>query len=180
MNQGCCVDLPAPDDHNIGLRDKAEFGLLLIEQPLAPDDLVGHARVADAVVTPVCLDEPIVSVPSLAAAVELGACEVVNLKPGRVGGYLAAVAMHDWCHERSLPVWCGGMVETGLARAANVVLAGLPGFTMPGDLSGSDRFFPDDVVIDPIRVHGGCIDVPREPGIGATIDPDALARFRTG
>ena len=155
-----------------------EFGLLLVEQPFDEDDLVGHARLAERLATPVCLDEPIVSVDTAQTAVTLGACDVVNLKPGRVGGYLEARRIHDWCVERSVPVWCGGMLETGLARAANVALAALPGFTLPGDLSASARFYDTDVVTEPIVVEHGSIAVPNGVGFGVEIDPDVIARFR--
>lgn len=157
-----------------------EFGLLLIEQPFDEDDLVGHARLAERLTTPVCLDEPIVSVDTTQTAVALGACDVVNLKPGRVGGYLEARRIHDWCEERSIPVWCGGMLETGLGRAANVAFAALPGFTLPGDLSASARFYGTDLVTEPIVVEHGSIAVPTGVGFGVEIDPEVIARFRVG
>ena len=155
-----------------------DFGLLMLEQPFADDDLVGHARLAERLSTPICLDEPIVSPATTETAVALGACEVVNLKPGRVGGYLQARRIHDWCLEHQVPVWCGGMLETGLGRAANVALAAMDGFTMPGDLSASARFYADDIVTEPIVVEHGSIAVPTSPGLGAEIDLDAIKRFR--
>ncbi|MFN8052064.1 MAG: o-succinylbenzoate synthase [Acidimicrobiales bacterium] len=157
-----------------------EFGLLLLEQPFADDDLVGHALLAERLTTPICLDEPIVSVATTETAVALGACDVVNLKPGRVGGYLQARRIHDWCLAHQIPLWCGGMLETGLGRAANVVLAAMDGFTLPGDLSASARFYATDIVAEPIVVEHGSIRVPTGAGLGAEIDPDKIARFRVG
>lgn len=155
-----------------------EFDVTLIEQPLHEEDLVGHRLLAERLRTPICLDESLVSLAATQAAVALGACEVVNLKPGRVGGYLEARRIHDWCLTQSIPLWCGGMLETGVARAANVVLAALDGFTITGDLSGSDRFYDADIVAEPIRVVDGMIDVPTIPGLGFEIDPESIARFR--
>ncbi|UMG93222.1 o-succinylbenzoate synthase [Nocardioides sp. TF02-7] len=141
------------------------FDLLLIEQPLEEDDVVGHADLARLIRTPVCLDESVVSAQSAAAAIRLGACQVINIKPGRVGGYLEARRIHDLAQAHGVPVWCGGMVETGLGRAANVALAALPGFTLPGDVSGSDRFYRDDVT-EPFVVRDGHLPVPDGPGLG--------------
>ena len=121
------------------------FDLLLIEQPLDEEDMLGHADLARLIRTPVCLDESIVSAQSAAAAIRLGACQIVNIKPGRVGGYLEARRIHDLCVANGVPVWCGGMLETGIGRAANVALAALPGFTLPGDVSGSGRFYRTDI-----------------------------------
>jgi O-succinylbenzoate synthase len=142
-----------------------EFGLLLIEQPLAEDDLVGHADLARRIDTPVCLDESITSVEVARGALDIGACSIINIKPGRVGGYLESVAIHDLCVERRVPVWCGGMLETGIGRAANLALAALPGFTLPGDTSASDRYFEFDVT-EPFILDDGHVAVPSGPGIG--------------
>jgi O-succinylbenzoate synthase len=150
------------------------FGLLLIEQPLAEDDLLGHAELARRVTTPICLDESITSARVAETALALGACRIVNVKAGRVGGYLEAVRVHDVCTARSVPVWCGGMLETGIGRAANVALAALPGFTLPGDTSASDRYYARDVVTDPFVLDDGRLAVPTGPGTGVTIDRDAL------
>ncbi|HWG02266.1 MAG TPA: o-succinylbenzoate synthase, partial [Trebonia sp.] len=122
-----------------------EFGLLLMEQPLAEEDVLGHAALAKTVRTPICLDESITSARTAAAAITLGACSVVNIKPGRVGGYLEARRIHDVCAAHGVAVWCGGMLETGLGRAANVALAALPAFTLPGDTSASDRYYRTDI-----------------------------------
>jgi len=152
------------------LRRLDEYDLLLVEQPLAEDDLVGHARLAEAIETPICLDESIVSLQSAADAVDLGAAEIINIKPGRVGGYLEARRIHDFCVDRGIPVWCGGMLETGVGRAANAALAALPGFTLPGDISASGRFYERDIVVDPMTVEDGHVRVPDGPGMGFELD----------
>jgi o-succinylbenzoate synthase len=154
------------------------FGLLLIEQPLAEDDLAGHAALAGQIATPVCLDESITSAAMAADAIAQGACSVVNIKAGRVGGYLEARRVHDVCLARGVPVWCGGMLETGLGRAANLALAALPGFTLPGDTSASDRFWRQDLTT-PFVLEDGHIRVPTGPGLGVRPDLDLLAEVTT-
>jgi len=156
-----------------------EFDLLLIEQPLPEDDILGHAQLAAAAQTPVCLDESIVSLQTAADAIEIGAAEIINIKPGRVGGYLEARRIHDLCVDRGVPVWCGGMVETGIGRAANAALAALPGFTLPGDISASSRFYARDIVTDPIVVENGQVAVPDAPGLGFEIDTEFLDSITT-
>ena len=151
-----------------------EFELLLIEQPLQEDDLVDHAALARRLRTPVCLDESITSAKSARDALALGSAAVVNIKAGRVGGYLEAVRVHDVCRDAGVPVWCGGMLETGIGRAANAALAALPGFTLPGDVSASDRFYRRDIVTAPIVLEDGYVRVPTGPGLGITIDAAAL------
>jgi O-succinylbenzoate synthase len=154
------------------------FGLLLIEQPLDEDDVLGHAALARTVRTPICLDESITSARAAAAAITLGACAIVNIKPGRVGGYLEARRVHDVCAAHGVPVWCGGMLETGLGRAANVALAALPGFTLPGDTSASDRYYHADIT-EPFTLSEGHLTVPTGPGIGVSPLPDQLAAVTT-
>jgi o-succinylbenzoate synthase len=154
------------------------FDLLLIEQPLPEDDVLGHADLAKVIKTPVCLDESIESARDAAAAIRLGACAIVNVKPGRVGGYLEARRIHDVCVAHGVPVWCGGMLETGIGRAANVALAALPGFTLPGDTSASDRYFTTDVT-EPFVLEDGRLRVPTGPGIGVDPLPDVLADITT-
>jgi len=156
-----------------------EFDLLLIEQPLPEEDIIGHARLADEVDTPICLDESLVSAAGTADAIELGACEIANIKPGRVGGYLEAVRIHDLCVAKGVPVWCGGMLETGIGRAANAALAALPGFTLPGDISASTRFYARDIVTDPITIADGHVTVPTTPGLGFDLDRDFLDSVTT-
>ena len=131
-------------------------------------DLLGHAQLAEHLTTPICLDESIVSARSAASADRLRACSVVNIKAGRVGGYLEARAVHDLCLSADVPVWCGGMLETGLGRAANLALASLPGFSLPGDISASDRYFHQDITT-PFRLSGGQISVPTGPGLGVEV-----------
>ena len=146
-----------------------EFDLLLIEQPLDEHDILGHAQLAKVMSTPVCLDESIISLSSAQDAIELEATSIINIKPGRVGGYLESVKIHDYCLARSIPVWCGGMLETGIGRAANLALAALPGFTLPGDTSASSRFFKQDITT-PFEMVDGYIEVPGGIGIGVVPD----------
>ncbi|HYH73283.1 MAG TPA: o-succinylbenzoate synthase [Nocardioides sp.] len=154
------------------------FDLLLIEQPLEEEDVLGHAELAKQISTPVCLDESIVSAQTAAAAISLGACSVINIKPGRVGGYLEAVRIHDLAAAHGLAVWCGGMVETGLGRAANAALGALPGFTLPGDISASDRFYRTDIT-EPLVLEDGHMAVPTGPGLGVQPIPEVLRSVTT-
>ena len=154
------------------------FDLLLIEQPLPEDDMLGHADLAKLIATPVCLDESIESAGDATAAIRLGAAAIINVKPGRVGGYLEAKKIHDVCVAAGVPVWCGGMLETGIGRAANVALASLPGFTLPGDTSASDRYFHRDLT-PPFVLEDGQLTVPTAPGIGVDPIPDLLEELTT-
>ncbi|MGI8685752.1 MAG: o-succinylbenzoate synthase [Acidimicrobiales bacterium] len=163
----------ADADHLAGLDP---FRLALIEQPLAPDDLAGSAELARRIATPICLDEPITSAEVAAWVLAMGAAAVVNVKPGRVGGYLEAARVHDVCVAAGAPVWCGGMFETGFARSANLALAALPGFTLPGDLSPPSRYLDGDLVA-PLVAHEGRLDVPGRPGVGVDLLPDALDEY---
>jgi O-succinylbenzoate synthase len=156
-----------------------EFGLLLMEQPLPEEDVLGHAELARLVKTPICLDESITSARTAAAAIRLGACSIVNIKPGRVGGYLEARRIHDVCLANGIAVWCGGMLETGLGRAANIALAALPGFTLPGDTSASDRYYKTDITEPFVLSADGHLDVPAGPGLGVTPLPGELAAVTT-
>jgi len=166
-----------PEDRDT-LRELDRFGLLMIEQPFAPTDLVEHARLQEAIRTPVCLDE---SVPDLAhaeAAVALGAMRVLNIKAPRVGGLRSAVRIHDLCRARGIPVWCGGLLETGIGRAHNLALASLPGFTLPGDLSASARYFAEDVIDPPVVVESdGTVAVPIGPGLGVAVVEERVRRY---
>ncbi|QAY59272.1 o-succinylbenzoate synthase [Microbacterium protaetiae] len=159
------------------LAELDRFDLLLIEQPLAEDDIVDHATLAGRLRTPICLDESITSQKAAADALALGAASIINIKAGRVGGYLEAVRIHDLCRDAAIPVWCGGMLETGLGRAANAALAALPGFTLPGDVSASNRFYARDIVTEPAELVDGHIAVPTGPGLGVEVDPVALDDF---
>ena len=158
------------------LRRLDDLDLLLIEQPLAEDDLRQHALLARQLRTPVCLDESVVSAARAADALAMGAASIVNIKPGRVGGYLEARRIHDLCRASGAAVWCGGMLETGLGRTANAALAGLPGFTLTGDISGSDRFYTEDLT-EPVRMVDGFVAVSRDPGMGPAPEPARLEAF---
>ena len=159
------------------LAELDRFDLLLIEQPLQEDDLVDHATLARRLRTPVCLDESIVSAKAAADALALGSASIINIKAGRVGGYLEAVAIHDLCRDAGIPVWCGGMHETGIGRAANAALSALPGFTLPGDVSASNRFYTRDIVTEPAALEDGHVRVPTGHGLGVEIDRVALEDF---
>lgn len=160
------------------LRHLDQFGLLLLEQPLAAGDLLGHAELARQLATPVCLDESITSPRAAATALRLGACSVINIKPARVGGYLAARAIHDLCAAQGVPVWCGGMLETGVGRAANLALAACENFTLPGDISATARYFTEDIT-PPFALEDGHIAIPNGPGTGVDVLPDVLDRLTT-
>jgi O-succinylbenzoate synthase len=148
------------------MRELDEFGLLLIEQPLADDDIIDHGRLQAALKTPICLDESIRSADDARKALDLDACRVINIKVSRLGGLREAKRVHDLCLARGVPVWCGGMHEFGIGRAANVAIAALPGFTLPGDVSGSDKYYAEDVVLPPIVAQRGAIAVFDGPGLG--------------
>lgn len=155
-----------------------DLGLLLIEQPLPEDDWYGHVLLAQQVRTPICMDESITSLASADSALALGAASIINIKPGRVGGYLTARDIHDLCRARDVPVWCGGMLETGIGRAANLALAALPGFTLPGDTSASSRYYAQDVT-EPFVLQDGQLRVPTGPGIGVDPLPEVLEQMTT-
>lgn len=162
-------------DHSADLLALDEFNLLLIEQPFAGEQLLAHARLQERLRTSICLDESIGSEVEARLALELDACRIVNIKPGRVGGLSEAVAIHDLCVERGVPVWCGGMLETGVGRAANLALATLPGFTLPGDISATDRYYEQDIASPRFELNSdGTIDVPVGPGLGVTLDSETL------
>jgi O-succinylbenzoate synthase len=151
-----------------------QAGLLCLEQPLPGADLVGHALWAGKMATPVCLDESITSAADAETALALGACRVINIKAGRVGGYLEAVRIHDRCARSGVAVWCGGLLETGVGRTANLALAALPNFSIPGDLSASGRFYREDITEPVVLASDGTIAVPSGPGTGAVIRSDVL------
>jgi len=161
------------------LRRLDEFGLLMIEQPLDPDDLLDHAKLQAGLKTPVCLDESIKSYADARRAIEIKACRVINIKQARVGGPFAAKALHDVCFAKGIPVWCGGLLETGVGRAHNIALATLPGFTLPGDISASDRYWKEDIIDPPVTVGAnGMIAAPTSPGLGYTV-VESRVRQRT-
>jgi O-succinylbenzoate synthase len=150
------------------------FDMVMIEQPLDHDDVADHAALARQIVTPICLDESIRSAHDAVVAIDLGACRIINIKQGRVGGVVEAVRVHDAARERGIPVWIGGMLETGIGRAVNVALAAMPGVTMPGDTSASDRYFAEDLTAPFVVAPDGTMAVPAGPGIGVEPDPRRL------
>ena len=152
-----------------------EFDLMMIEQPLAYDDLVDHAELQQRLETPICLDESVPSLAAARAALALGSGRILNIKPARVGGLAVARAIHDLCYRHDVPVWCGGMLETGIGRAHNVALASLPGFVLPGDISASARYFHQDLVEPPFRIHAdSTMAVPTGLGIGVEVMRDRV------
>lgn len=154
-----------------------DLDLLLIEQPLAEDDLWDHSRLQARFKTPICLDESILSARHARQALEMGACRVINIKAGRVGGLSQALAIHDLCRAQGVPVWCGGMLETGVGRASNLALASLPGFTLPGDISATDRYYAEDITNERFLLNpDSTIDVPDGPGLGVTINWEVVEK----
>ncbi len=154
------------------------YTCLLIEQPLAVDDIIDHATLQKQIATPVCLDESIHSADDARKAIEIGATRVINIKPGRVGGLAESKKIHDVCQERDVPVWCGGMLEMGIGRAANVHLASLPNFRLPGDVSASARYFDTEIIAEPFTVaKDGTMRVPTGPGIGVTVLEDVIRKI---
>jgi O-succinylbenzoate synthase len=163
-NSAYSLDKP---EHSAALLALDDLNLMMIEQPLADDDIVDHARLQAQLKTPICLDESIHSVHDARKALDLGSCRIINIKVSRLGGLGEAKRVHDLCVAREVPVWCGGMHEFGIGRAANVAICSLPGFTLPGDVSGSDKAYREDIVDPPIRARSGAISVPWDrPGLG--------------
>ena len=158
------------------LAELDELELLMLEQPLGDDDLVRHAALQRRIATPICLDESITSVDRAEDMIQLGSGRIVNIKPGRVGGFSVSRQIHDVCARNGIPVWCGGMLETGIGRAYNVALASLPNFSLPGDLSPSARYWARDVVTPEWTMDAdGVVRVPRDvPGLGVTLDRDFI------
>ena len=155
-----------------------ELGLLLIEQPLYEDDLWDHHLLQKQLSTPLCLDESILSTRHTHQAIQMKACQIINIKAGRVGGLHEALSIHNLCQAHGIPVWCGGMLETGVGRSANLALASLPGFRLPGDISASDRYYDEDITYERFSLNpDSTISVPELPGLGVTINYDALQRY---
>ena len=154
-----------------------EFGLLMIEQPLAADDLLDHARLQPLLHTPICLDESIRSYDDARKALDLGSCRIINIKIGRVGGLGEAKRIHDLCAERGAPVWCGGMLEAGVGRAHNIAITTLENFTLPGDTAASSHYWERDIITPEVEVQDGLIRVPEAPGIGYDVDRRQVERY---
>lgn len=163
---------------DIGIFKKMDdFNLVLIEQPLGYEDIYDHSKLQKEIKTPICLDESIHSLDDTRAAIELNSCRIINIKPGRVGGFTESKHIHDYCMLRSIPVWHGGMLESGIGRAGNIALASLPGFTLPGDISASKRYYLEDIVEPEFMVNAdGTMDVPDQHGIGVKVNMKALEK----
>ncbi len=162
------------------LKQFDRFNLMMIEQPLGWDDILDHARLQREIRTPICLDESIHSADDARKAIEAGACRIINIKLGRVGGFTAVRAMHEVCRERGIPAWCGGMLESGIGRAANIAMSALPGFTLPGDVSASKRYWDEDIIEPEVTVTPrGTIHVPTTPGLGFAPKVDRIERLTT-
>jgi O-succinylbenzoate synthase len=162
----------------VALSPLDKLDLLLIEQPLAEDDLWDHSRLQAKFATPICLDESITAPRHARQALEMGACKVINIKPGRVGGLSHGLVIHDLCRARNVPVWCGGMLETGVGRAANLAIASLPGFTLPGDISATNRYYDEDITNEQFILNpDSTINVPTGVGLGVTVNRKALHKY---
>jgi O-succinylbenzoate synthase len=187
VRQGLGTEAPLMADANNAysladadrLAELDQFGLMMIEQPLAWDDLPRHAQLQRRLKTPLCLDESITSLDRAEDMVALGSGRVINIKPGRVGGFGPSIAIHDFCARAGIPVWCGGMLESGVGRAYNVALASLPNFVKPGDISPSARYWAEDIVSPEWTMSSdGLMAVPRDrPGIGVTVDRERVAEL---
>lgn len=161
------------------LQELDQYDLMMIEQPLAHDDIVDHARLQTHLKTPICLDESIHSAADARKAVELGSCRIINIKISRVGGLSEAKKIHDLCQERGIPVWCGGMLESGIGRAHNIAITTLPNFTLPGDTSASARYWEEDIIEPEVTMtDDGYIEVPQIPGLGYRPIPERITRFQ--
>ena len=178
------IQLSVDANSAYGLEDAAHlqrfdaFDLLMMEQPLDWDDIHAHAKLQAQLKTAICLDECINNARHAAAAIELGACRIINIKLGRVGGHAEARRVHDLCRERSIPVWCGGMLESGIGRAHNIAMSTLPGFVLPGDVSASRRYWEEDIIEPEVEVSPrGTIRVPRTAGLGFAVRRDRIDRM---
>ncbi|MBP2241803.1 O-succinylbenzoate synthase [Cytobacillus eiseniae] len=160
------------------LKKLDELDLMMIEQPLAYDDIIDHSKLQTELVTPICLDESIHSLEDARKAVELGSCKIINIKIGRVGGITESKKIHDYCAQQGIPVWCGGMLESGIGRAHNIALTTLPQFVMPGDTAGSSRYWEKDIIQPEVIVENGLIHVPNKPGIGYEVNRQVLEQYR--
>src|SRR5690625_3355869 len=179
-------DLPLMADANSAytledidhLKQLDPFNLMMIEQPLAHDDIVDHARLQEQIETPICLDESIHSFKDAKDAISLGSCEIINVKAGRVGGLTEAKKIHDYCLKEGIDLWCGGMLEAGIGRAHNIALASLEGFTLPGDIAGSQHYWDEDIIYPEVTVVDGQIAVPESKGIGYEIYEKILNKYK--
>ncbi len=162
------------------MKQMDKYNLMMTEQPLADDDIVDHAVLQKEITTPVCLDESIHSAEDVRRALSIGACKIINIKPGRVGGLLESKKIHDLCQKNNIGVWCGGMLESGIGRAFNIAIASLPNYIYPADMSPVHFFYKDDLVTDSFTVDKkGFIDVPTTPGLGFTVDEKKIKKYTT-
>jgi len=162
------------------LKSFDEFGLMMLEQPLAHDDIIDHAKLQAAIETPVCLDEPIKSAEDARKAIELASGRIINLKNGRVGGHTESKKVEAICRENDIPVWCGGMLESGIGRAHNIAISTFAGYTMPGDVSASKRYWHEDIITPEVSVsENGTIEAPDSPGIGFEINHGLIQKLTT-
>lgn len=156
------------------LKEMDKFDLMMIEQPLAHDDMIDHAVLQKEMTTPICLDESIHSVEDARKALSLGSCRIINIKIGRVGGLGESIRIHDLCQENGIPVWCGGMLETGIGRAHNVAMTALSNFTIPGDTAPSSHYWDEDIIVPEVTMEKGLIAVPTGLGIGFEVDREKV------
>jgi len=159
------------------LKQLDSFDLTMIEQPLASDDIIDHAKLQKELQTPICLDESIHSLEDARKAVELGSTKIINIKIGRVGGLTEAKKIHDYCAANDIPVWCGGMLESGIGRSHNIALTTLPNFILPGDTAGSSRYWEKDIIAPEVVAENGYITVPTKAGIGYEVDRKAVEAY---
>lgn len=159
------------------LKELDQYGLLMIEQPLAADDLPGHASLQQTLKTPICLDESIASFSDAVLAIHMNSCRIVNIKSGRVGGLGEAIRIHDYCQQHNIPVWAGGMIETGVSRLQTIALASLANFTLPGDISSTSHYWAEDVASPEVVVANGFAVVPSSPGVGVDVKRDLLKKL---
>ncbi|RKQ34026.1 o-succinylbenzoate synthase [Oceanobacillus halophilus] len=159
------------------LKKLDDLELMMIEQPLAHDDIVDHAKLQSQIQTPICLDESIHSLEDVRKAYELGSCKIMNVKIGRVGGLTEALRIHDYCRKHDIKVWCGGMLEAGVGRAHNIALTTLPQFVLPGDTAGSSHYWEKDIIVPEVVAQHGVIKVPDKPGIGYELNSDAINEY---
>ncbi len=158
------------------LKQLDEFNLMMIEQPLGSTDIVDHATLQKAINTPICLDESIDSYENAKAAIELGSCEIINVKVGRVGGLAESIKIHDLAKEKKIPLWCGGMLEAGVGRLTNIAITTLPNFVLPGDTASSSRYWEEDIITPEVVAENGVVQLSDKPGIGAEVDFEKMKK----
>src|SRR5699024_8560090 len=163
-------------DHVDTLKKMDKYDLMMIEQPLTAGDIIDHATLQKQIETPVCLDESIHSYENARQAIEIGSCKIINMKVGRVGGLTQAKRIHDMCDKAGIPLWCGGMLESGVGRAHNIAITSLSNFTLPGDTASSSRYWEEDIISPEVVMKDGYVDVPEGPGIGYEVKPGFLRR----